>query len=410
MTNYPRVSVIGIEADGTIMPTGREILREAEVLLGWDRHLELLEPKLKENSRLIESLEDCIPRIEDYDSDDSVAVLSTGDPLYYGVGAYLVERLPRERLTFIPARSSVQLAYAALGEPYAGASVHSLHGRPLDSLRTPLSKSPDSVALFTEPDGNTPRRIFEFLESIGCDHYEFFLFQRLTGNDEPERIETSNEVPVDVDPLNLVILSRKEGLEPTTGPRPGLRDEFFRGEDDSMVSRSEVRMISLHWLEVEDGDTVWEIGAATGSVSLESARLNPAARYYALERRENRYETLRRNRRELESYNVIPIKGEAPEEFDELPPPDRVFLGGSGGRLADILSELDTILTPGDVLVATFITLGNFNRTRRFFQDSPYELTLKQVVIHEDRKFGRGYTRWDPGPCIYFLRARRQSQ
>lgn len=403
MSDSPMVTVVGIEADGTVMPQGRDALEQADVILGWKRHLEQLTLIEGTDRREIESLETCVPTLNDYGTDRRVVLLATGDPLFYGIGGYLRKNVPLENLRFIPARSSVQLAFASLKEPHDDARIHSLHGRDLETLRTPLTHRPDKLALFTEPEGNTPERIFEFLKAIQCDYYDFYLCEALTGDDDPLLIENPNDFPDTVDPLNLVVLIRKESREEF--PRPGIGSDWYRAEDDSMVSRSDVRMLNLGWLRITGGETVWEIGAGTGSISLESARLNPGARYHAIERKPDRYETLRQNIHDLETFNVIPRQEEAPYDFDELPSPDRIILGGSGGHIGEILESLDERIEPGTLIVANFITLGNFHRSREFFSEKSYDVSLKQMTVHENREFGPGYTRWDEGPCVYMIRA-----
>ncbi|MFB6344735.1 MAG: precorrin-6y C5,15-methyltransferase (decarboxylating) subunit CbiE, partial [bacterium] len=405
MTDCPQVTVVGIEADGTVMPQGRTVIQSADVILGWDRHLRQLETSSRPTRRTIEALDTCVPTLKDYDAGQNVVLLATGDPLFYGIGGYLRENVPLERLSFIPARSSIQLAFASLKEPYNQARFHSLHGRDLETLRTPLTRQPEKLALFTEPDGNTPERIFEFLQEIDCDRYDFYLCECLTGDDDPKQILELKDFPGEIDPLNLVVLVRSDGTSQEEHPRPGIGSEWFRTEEDSMVSREDVRMLNLGWLQIMGDEIVWEIGAGTGSISLESARLNPEARYYAIEKRKERFETLRDNIRSLETFNVIPRHQSAPEAFESLPSPDRVILGGSGGEIKSILSSVDSRITSGTRIVANFITLGNFNATREFFFEHEYEVSLKQITVHEDRQFGPGYTRWEKGPCVYLIRA-----
>lgn len=405
--SFPRVTVVGIEADGTILPAGREAIQQADVLLGWDRHLNQLDSSLKQDPIRIDSIDECVPELRSYAEGSSVVLLATGDPLFFGIGGYLAERIPSKNLRFIPARSCVQLAYAALKKDYSNALHHSLHGRSLDSLRTALCKKPDALTIFTEPDGNTPQAIYEFLEELGVGHYNFYLFGRLTGDDEPIPVNSVDDIPDDVDPLNLVVLERKDDSPVRNFSRPGVTDDFFQRSDDSMVTRFEVRMVCMGWLNVSGEETVWEIGAATGSISLESARLNPGARYHAIEKREDRYENLIDNIRKLETFNVIPHQQEAPECLAELPEPDRIFLGGSGGEIESILEAVDERINKNGLLVASFITLDNFHSAKDWFDGMSYQVTYKQVILQEDRQFGPGYTRWDQGPCIYLLRAKK---
>ncbi|MFB6345388.1 MAG: precorrin-6y C5,15-methyltransferase (decarboxylating) subunit CbiE, partial [bacterium] len=145
--SYPELTVIGVEPTGIYDPAGRDALQKADVVMGWNRHLETV--SLESNCEFVEitELQECVPTFESYDPDHHVVLLATGDPLFFGIGSYLKKRIPASHLEYIPARSSVQLAFASLKTTYNDALVHSLHGRKLDTLRTALTKSPPALAL-----------------------------------------------------------------------------------------------------------------------------------------------------------------------------------------------------------------------------------------------------------------------
>ncbi|MFB6345389.1 MAG: precorrin-6Y C5,15-methyltransferase (decarboxylating) subunit CbiT, partial [bacterium] len=252
---------------------------------------------------------------------------------------------------------------------------------------------------------NTPEAIFRFLREIGCDQYDFFVCEHLIGHDtNPVSVSEPSDIPDDLSPLNIVVLKRREDVEKPQFPRPGIPNEFFVPEDDSMVSREHLRWIDLGLLEVSGEETVWEIGAATGSVSIESARLNPEARYYAIEEQEERFHNLCENIRTLETFNVIPVNEWASQVLEELPDPDRIFLGGSEGELDVILPMIDSRLSKGGVVIANFITMENLNETRQFFQQRDYEVNMLQVSLHESRPLAH-YTRWEEGPVLQNVKA-----
>lgn len=404
MDKHPRVTVVGVELDGTCFPPGRRALDEADVVLGWSRHLSTLDLDAGVTTREIQELESCVPTLEDYGPDDSVVLLASGDPLFYGIGRYLNERLPAERLCYIPSRSSIQLAFAALKTDYNDARVHSLHGRELDSLRSVLVQSPDRVALMTEPSGNTPRRIFEFLRDIECDVFDFYLCEALGDEGaDPRRVEEPADFPADIDPLNVVVLLRDEESPAPAWPRPGVNDSFFTTEEDSMVTPFYQRMMNLGHLKLTGEETVWDVGACTGSISIEAGRLNPDCRFYAVEEDDDRFRNLRRNIRRLEAFNVLPRKGWATDVLAECPDPDRVFLGGSGGNLAEILEVVDDRLRPGGRVLANFITLENVQVAREFLNERGYDVSRRLLTVHGTRPLGERYTRWDEGPVLQQL-------
>lgn len=404
-TEYPVIDVVGVEKDGLYSSEARYRLQRADAVLGWQRHLEALEGDENVKTREITELEECIPAFDEFSSEDRVVLLASGDPLFYGIGAYLRDRVPKKNLRFVPARSSIQMAFSSLREPYNDAEVLSLHGRSIDDLRTALTQSPSRLAIFTEPDGNTPEVIYEFLEYVGCKKYDFYLCESLSDTDnDPIKINDTSDFPDRVDPLNIVVLLRDPEAREMSYPNPGIADEVFQAPDDTMVSKQELRLLDIGLLDISGDEIVWDIGAATGSVSIESARLNPDARYYALEKRQDRYDNLVDNLKHFETFNVIPVHGVASKTLSDLPKPDRVFLGGSGGELTDILSLVTNRLNEDGKIVANFITLENFERTRKILDEQEYQVRSRQITMHESGSLAH-YTRWEDGPVLYVIEA-----
>ncbi len=401
MTEHPDVTVVGVELDGTCLPAGRKALRSADVVMGWSRHLEAVDLEEGQRSRTIRTLDDCVPTLEEYDDGRSVVLLASGDPLFYGIGRHLNERLPADRLRYVPARSSIQMAFAALKTDYNDAVVHSLHGRELDTLRGVLARSPEKAALMTEPSGNTPRRIAAFLEEAGCRVYDVYLCEALTDDSgPPRRIQGPDDVPDEVDPLNVVVLLRKDEAVPPDFPRPGVPDRVFITESDSMVTPFYQRMMNLGHLNLTGDEVVWDVGACTGSISIEAARLNPDCRFYAVEMDEERYANLRSNIRRLEAFNVIPVPGRATDVLPECPAPDRVFIGGSGGELEALLELVHKRLRPGGRILANFITLENVEVAGAQLKEWGYDVSRRLVTVHGTRGIGDRYTRWEEGPVL----------
>lgn len=162
----------------------------------------------------------------------------------------------------------------------------------------------------------------------------------------------------------------------------GLEDEFFNHAGCSLAVRPEARRLCRNWLQVQSGHQVWDIGAGTGSVALVSALRNPRAHYFALEKSPAHYRTLCRNIRRLGLKNVQPWLGEAPRALQDLPSPDRVYLGGTGGRVNQITRTLVSLLNPTDRLVASFTIDRNYARCRNLLRDSGFRTT--NLTIHFD--------------------------
>jgi precorrin-6Y C5,15-methyltransferase (decarboxylating) CbiT subunit len=176
-----------------------------------------------------------------------------------------------------------------------------------------------------------------------------------------------------------------------------LGESFFNAPGCSLAVRPRAREICLNALGVRPGDIVWDIGAGTGSVSLVSALRHREARYYALEQSVTPFRTLCRNVRRLGRTNVIPCFGRAPEDLPLLPRPDRVYLGGTGGRTRSIVPALRDRLIPDGCFVASFLREEHVAIGRTYFDRTRFRVHSFSI------RFDRRKTSQETAEEIYFL-------
>lgn len=183
-------------------------------------------------------------------------------------------------------------------------------------------------------------------------------------------------------------------------PLERLDEDFFNESGCSVAVRPEARCLCRAWLDVDPGHVVWDIGAGTGSVSLVSALRTPRAHYVALEKSPEHYRILGRNIRRLGVHNVEPRLGEAPEALADLPSPDRVYLGGTGGRIGRIAGALASVLGPSARLVASFVIDRNYAVCRSNLDRFGFRITGRTLEF--------GSSRSGEGPDeVHFLEAHR---
>lgn len=137
---------------------------------------------------------------------------------------------------------------------------------------------------------------------------------------------------------------------------PGIPDGLFL-RDGVPLTREEIRVVVLAKLRLMPGGVLWDVGAGAGSVAIEAVRLMLGGRVFAVEARPERAELIAANRERFGGENLVVVVGEAPEVLQNLPQPDRVFIGGSGGRLPEILGFLNRVLPVGGRLVVSAVTL-----------------------------------------------------
>ena len=235
----------------------------------------------------------------------------------------------------LPGISSLQYFAARLGRPWQDWVPVSAHGSACDPVGEVLAAGGKPVFFLTggaAGAGELCRR----LTQAGLGHLAATVGEALSYPEEQIRSGPAYELAErETAPLSVLLV---EGFEPpANAPRSqGLEDEvFLRGEVP--MTKQEVRAAALARLEVRDGQVYWDVGAGTGSVSVELALLAPRGKVYAVECRGEACALIRANRERFAAYNLILAEGRAPQALEALPAPDGVFIGGSGGELLPIL-------------------------------------------------------------------------
>jgi precorrin-6Y C5,15-methyltransferase (decarboxylating) len=212
-------------------------------------------------------------------------------------------------------------------------------------------------------------------------------------------------------PLNVVILLRSGHSPVASGldvPLLGIPESALlrRPGPRGMITRREVRLMALCHLELFPGDVLWDVGAGSGSVSLEAARLSPRLRLFAIERDEESFARLTANVARFGRGQVTAIHAEAPEGLAGLPDPDAVFIGGSGGRLPALLQAAASRLRPAGRLVLNCITLEALSRGWEGLCQLGLQPEVTSVQLARSRPLGRLHG-LEPDKPLFILRARK---
>ena len=371
--------VIGVLDDGvaSLSHTALAHLERAQLVIGGTRTLQLFSEHIDPSARQ-RDLTGALPQVAEWiraaqADNQRVVLLATGDPLCHGIAAYLASRLCIEAIEVIPNVSTLQLACARLSLPWQDMKFSSVHSKdagdwvegsePSHGLYALLRdiRHNDRLAILTSPD-NTPDRIARMLVAEGlADDFEMAVAERLC---QPEEriisgmaITAAAQMPF-ADP-NVVLLWR-------TRPRPlpvllGLPDASYqqRYPEKGLITKNEVRAVSLARMQLRANSVVWDIGAGSGSVGLEAARLCSLGHVYAIEKNVDDSAIVRGNRKALGISNHTLVHGKAPEGLQHWPDPDAVFIGGSGGELAELVRLILQRMKPQGWLVMNFVTLEN---------------------------------------------------
>jgi precorrin-6Y C5,15-methyltransferase (decarboxylating) len=284
-------------------------------------------------------------------------VLTSGDPLFFGFGRLLLAELPAEQLTFHPSLSSVQLAFSRIKVPWQDAQIVSVHGRSLEELMPLLQQGAEKIAILTDAV-NSPAAIAQLIDSLELPHtYQMWVCENLGGAEEQIHILPLPELSSrEFAPLNVVILLRQAESEADVELTHSFRDR------PGLMTKREVRILALGELALQSDQVVWDIGAGTGSVAIEIGRLCPTSTIYAIEKTAAGVGLITKNAQRFGVANVVPVSGAAPTACVDLPDPNRIFIGGSGGNLTAILDLAATRLATSGLMVLAIATFEHLSQ------------------------------------------------
>lgn len=374
-----RCRIIGVLDNGVdgLTPHALAHIEEADLIIGGTRVLELFAKRFSQHAER-RDLTGKFSQVSEWireaqEQDRRVVVLATGDPLCHGIAGFLQARLCIEACEVLPNVSTAQLACARLGLPWQEMKILSVHGRDagewregagpehgLYEIRRAVHRH-DRLVIFTSPD-NTPDRIARMLVSEGLDaQFHLAVAERLLQPDENVIADCGVAEAATrrfADP-NVLLLWRSVRRARTASF--GLADDSYRQRqpDKGLITKREVRAVSLARMQLCADSIVWDIGAGSGAVGLEAARLAPEGHVYAIEKNAEDAAIALDNRRRMQVYNHTLTHGKAPQGLTTWPDPDAVFIGGSGGELEELIRMCLQRLKPEGRLVMNFVTLEN---------------------------------------------------
>jgi precorrin-6Y C5,15-methyltransferase (decarboxylating) len=332
----------------------------------------------------IAPLKSCLSLLKKRSQSMDVAVLAGGDPLFFGIGRSLLEAVGKENVTIIPALSSAQLAFANFKEPWDDATFVSLHGRKTDHL-LPLILPHDKVLIFTDQH-NTPDLICRTLlnELMAVDDEETInSYHVMVGENlglAEEKLTTGTLAEIagkQFDSLNILLLKRAK--QKSFSPL-GLQTHQIR-HSRGLITKDEVRAASLHKLNLPKTGVFWDIGAGSGSISIEASRLCPSLAVFAIERHEEELANIKANIKKFNCHHVTIVPGTAPDNLANLAAPDRIFIGGSGGRLQEIIQYAASRLAAGGIMVVNGVIRKTIESTPSMMAEEGFSVDISTIAV-----------------------------
>jgi precorrin-6Y C5,15-methyltransferase (decarboxylating) len=373
-----KLAVIGIGYRPLDGPA-RDILLKSGIILASGRLLDVFGKyneyeQLKDRITVINNVEEIFAFIRTHLGDDrQISLLASGDPLFFGIGRLAVLEFGADRVEIFPDLSCIQIAFSRIREPWDDAFLMSLHGGPYPGKRRltkhrindipGILERHRKIAILTDRENN-PSMIASLLNASPAASSSapyIYVCEKLGYSDE--RIIGGTPAEISrmsfADP-NVVVILRQGEMSAAALPRIsfGITEKEI-DHSKGLITKDEIRAVAIHKLRCANGGVFWDIGAGSGAVSIEVAGLCPDMKIYAVEKERDHITNIKANIERFRAANIEIVEGEAPEALGGLPVPDRVFIGGSGGRLSEVIGLISMAMETGIVVVnaATLETL-----------------------------------------------------
>jgi precorrin-6Y C5,15-methyltransferase (decarboxylating) len=394
-----QIHVIGIDTSSieSFFEAKKKPIFEAEIITGPQRILDSFKTWLKDKNIknhkfefiATDKLNDFIDLLKK--GKKKTIVFSGGDPLWFGIGRLLIQNFPLSKLYFEPAATSFQLAFSRLGKPWQDTQWISLHGRDPLQFEKAIKKLPSSLVVLTDSNRGGAKEVYQLLDSLELQKkYEFWTFERLGyHNERILKISSINDFPMDLDPLHLVILFKKEEplIQSKDLPLFGIVDSFFLQNADCpglMTKKKEVRVQILAELNLPKKGIIWDIGSGVGSIGLEALRISPNLKLVSIDKRVGSKNIIEENARRLGVKPSLIIEDEALNIFKQnkikpsLSSPERVIIGGGGSNSHLILEEVLKLINSTCIIVIPLISLKSISKLESILKPKAYKLSISQ--------------------------------
>jgi precorrin-6B C5,15-methyltransferase / cobalt-precorrin-6B C5,C15-methyltransferase len=336
------IHLLGI--DGNSLTTEKtNIIKACATLFTTKRFSDLLQPVLLRFPDLrilpISPVSEAISQMEEALAISDISVLASGDPLFFGIGRTLCKRFGEERVWIYPAVSSMQLAFARFKIPWDDAQFFSVHGRRIEAL-LPQIGSLNKVCLLTDSvnsPGVVASALLKSFGKVNANRWLIHVGENL--GEDSEKLTTGNLQEIAdcaFSGLSVMIISRECDMNVSVPTRFGLLENEIV-HTKGLITKNEVRAATLHALRLPETGVFWDIGAGSGSISIEAARMFPMLQVFAVEKKPEHIDNIIANIQRFNAYNITIVQGDAPDALENLPDPERIFVGGGGDGLQDIL-------------------------------------------------------------------------
>jgi len=380
-----RILIVGVGGDGPVGLSAKIQARiaAADQLWGGKRVLGLWQD-FEGEKRPLSNIPDMISALTQR-GETQVVILASGDPGFYGIAGTLLRHFEPNELEIVPHVGSLQQAFARCGLVWQDAVLTSVHGRSLAELLG-LAKRAPKIGVLTDHK-HTPTKIAETMLAAGLPDCRAIVAENV-GLAEERIVDTRLALlsGQSFAQLNVLLLVQDPDWQPAPAfaPRPEAAYAHRRG----LITKQDVRALSLARLALRETDVVWDVGAGSGAVSVEMAELAWRGQVFAVEHDVENLGYIRQNVARYGTLNVEVVAGRAPQMLRDLPAPDAVFIGGTGGAMRKILTLIDGVKRPFCRIVVNVATLENLSSALETMRKLGWHADVTQAAISQSKPIG----------------------
>lgn len=396
---------IGPGSAGYFMPIAKERMEHAHTVIAAKRLLPMLEEQCTEGNTeyvVMGKIKETFSKIDQLLKEEKDVVLTvSGDPLMYSLYKTICnDPISADwNMEILPGIGSLQMLGAAFGETMEDAKLLSVHGR---------SKSPGSIALAVTENPKVfflcskeqgPAWLSRIMLDYGLKDVTVYAGSDLSYEDEMLISGSPEEMAKKEFPSLCVAMVKNPNPKEITRPC-FLSDADFE-RDKTPMTKEEIRVLILHKMKLHPDDIVWDVGAGTGSISIECARQVPYGEVHAVERDDLAVSLIAKNKEKFSTDNLKIWQGDAAEEVKKLPVPTKVFIGGSGGKLAQILEVVAGFDRAIPVTISA-VTIETIAETHEILGHYDSEYDVIQATVGRGRKIGNYHIMDTNNPVMIF--------
>jgi len=366
------------------------IIKKCEVLVGGKRQLALFNLPGVEKIPITGHIDTIIKTIKDKMDQAKIVVLASGDPLFYGIGSTLTRYFDKKYLKIHSNISSISAAFAAIKEPWHDAEIISLHGKHSKEIAFSKLREKNKLAFLTDPEMD-PEFIAAGLIKEGMSDFKFCVIEQL-GDKNKKKITWFKNIDQVKEqtfsqPNIVILLKRKE--EKVAFPHEthmGMLDSLFK-HSNGLITKSEIRSITLSKLKfIKKNHIFWDIGSGSGSISIEASLQIPWGHVYAFEKHPERISDIVHNIKAFNCTNIEVHNTAFPKGIQNLDTPDRIFIGGGGEHLGEIIKVACDRLAPCGVIVINTVLIQNLETALQRLKE--YNLNPQMIQVQVSRSKG----------------------